>query len=371
MRRKLVVHIGTVKTGSTSIQEVLHRLPLALEREGVHVPVAATWRGCAKNLDGAHHPILGGWEDMLYEVRRSAARLCVISNENFTWHREALETARRIEALARAARRDVKVVGYVRPQHQFVESLYVQNVRDGEALGPFETQLRTMLDHSHADYETRFGPWREVFGERLAVYPLEATRNRGGLLSHFLSLLGADSIAPAAAALPRANVRLGAKHVEVVRLTRLALEGRVPDQKTQFALERVQQRTPRLLNGDRPFRGLSSSQAQTVMERFAVSNARFARDYGIDTGGVLFRESALDTADRPCSAKWEDLGAAERRRVREFVFEEVGVDLALAADGGSAVYADGAPVESGGGMAAGPSGMWSTWLKNGSVHTAR
>ena len=131
MRRTLIVHVGTMKTGSTSIQQVLHRLPLALERAGVHVPVAASWGGWAGNLDGTWHPILGGWEDMLYEVRRSAAPRCVISNENFANPPNALETCRRVEALARAAGRDVEVVGYVRPQYQFVESLYVENIRGG------------------------------------------------------------------------------------------------------------------------------------------------------------------------------------------------------------------------------------------------
>ncbi len=328
MRRRLVVHVGTVKTGSTSIQQVLHRLPLALERAGVHVPVAASWRGRAANLVGTWHPILGGWEDLLYEVQRSPARLCVISNDLFTYQRDALETARRIEALARAAGRDVEVVGYVRPQYQFVESLYVENVRGGSAV-PFEPQLRTMLlDHSPADYETCFRSWREVFGERLAVYPLEATRIRSGLIAHFLSLLGADDVAPAAAALRPANTRLGAKHVEVLRLTRLALDGRALDERTRFALERVRQRTPALLDGDRRFAGLSLSQVRTVTEHFAASNARFAREYGIDPGGVLFREAVLDTTARPCRAEWHDFSPAERRRVREMVLEEVGMDLA-------------------------------------------
>ena len=49
------------------------------------------------------------------------------------------------------------------------------------------------------------------------------------------------ALARAAAALPRANVRLGAKQVEVLRLTRLALGSRMLEEKTRFALERVLQ----------------------------------------------------------------------------------------------------------------------------------
>ena len=205
---------------------------------------------------------------------------------------------------------------------------------------PFETRLRTTLDRSLADYDRYFRPWRNVFGERLAVYPLEATRMHGGLLSHFLGLLGADDVAQAAAVLPRARERLGAKQVEVLRLTRLALDGRALDEQARFVLERVLQRTPALLDGDRPFAGLGQSQVRTVTEHFAAANARFAREYGIDPGGVLFRETALDTTARPCRAEWRDFSIAERRRVRELVLEEVGVDLVPDAATAGAARAD-------------------------------
>ena len=40
-RRRLVVHAGTAKTGSTAIQRALAPLDPALRERGVHVPMAA------------------------------------------------------------------------------------------------------------------------------------------------------------------------------------------------------------------------------------------------------------------------------------------------------------------------------------------
>ena len=203
MRRTLVVHIGGPKTGSTSIQNMLHRLSPALEREGVHVPVAGRLYGRHYNLGlfpghWNHLPALGGWEDVLCEVKRSDAPLCVISSEellagpnvamNDAGH-IVVPAAGRVAALARAAGRDVRVIAYVRPQYQLLESKYCQLAKVGRVSWPFETYLEHAPNNSFLDYETLFRPWRETFGERLAVYPLETARMHGGLLVHFLSLL--------------------------------------------------------------------------------------------------------------------------------------------------------------------------------------
>ena len=334
MKRTLVVHIGNPKAGSTSIQRMLHRLSFALEHAGVYVPVAGRDLGKHRDLTlypGAfsYHRTVEGWEDLLYEVQRRGAAHCVVSNESLSqWFALGAERAGRMAAMIRDAACNVEVVGYVRPQYQYLQSRYCQAVKSGRVSSPFETYLADALNCPAFNYERVFRPWREAFGERLAVYPLEATRMSGGLLAHFLGLLGAHDIAPAAAALPRMNERLGAKHVEVLRLTRLALDDRSLDRKTASKrLAPVRAGVPALLDGDAPFTGLSPGKVRAVTEHFAASNARFAREYGIDAGGVLFREPEADTGARPNLVEWRDFGAAERRRVRDFVQEAVGVEL--------------------------------------------
>ena len=236
--------------------------------------------------------------------------------------------AGRVAALARAAGRDVRVIAYVRPQYQLLESKYCQLAKVGRASWPFEKYLADAPNNPFLDYEALLRPWRETFGERLAVYPLEAARMPGGLLMHFLSLLGADGLAAQAAALPSVNERFGARHVEVLRLTRLALDDRTLDPLAiRERLEPVRVGAPGLLDDDAPFAGLSPTQVRAVTEHYAASNARCARAYGVDAGGVLFREPAADGPGRPNVVKWEDFGAAERRRIREFIRETAGVEL--------------------------------------------
>ena len=57
MQRTLIVHIGTHKTGSTSIQRMLACLVGSLERLGIHVPAAAREAGGHANLVAEYsHP---------------------------------------------------------------------------------------------------------------------------------------------------------------------------------------------------------------------------------------------------------------------------------------------------------------------------
>ena len=79
---------------------------------------------------------------------------------------------------------------------------------------------------------------------------------------------------------------------------------------------------------DKPFAALSAGEAGAVAELFAPSNARFARDYGIDADGVLFREPIQDRHFRPMRASWTDLSAGERRRARLLVLDALGIDIA-------------------------------------------
>lgn len=322
MQRTLFVHIGLARTGTTSIQNMLDQRRVALRRSGVCLPVSGRMLG-RSFLDGDCN-----WAGFLNELRSSRAPRVVVSNESWTAEERSSEYwARRFAAVAERSDIDVKVVGYVRPQHQLLESLYAQAVKVGRETAPFQKAFDARVKFPRLDYHRPFRSWREVFGDRLSVYSMESTRV-SDVVAHFLDVIGVDDVGRAATAdPPRMNQRLGAKHLEVLRLVSAA---RAPDasrREVRCLLEPVRRGLAPLLEGDVPFTGLSPAQVRAVMKLFADSNARFAREYGIDAGGVLFREP-IDAHVRPACAKWADLSEAERKRVRRFVRDATGVDLA-------------------------------------------
>ena len=100
MPRKLIVHIGLVKTGSTSIQRMLYALRSALERLGIQIPSAeCPPRLCCHNDIGHslsrganYRPNLGGWAEFREEIANCTLPTTLVSAEAFTTDRAYVES---------------------------------------------------------------------------------------------------------------------------------------------------------------------------------------------------------------------------------------------------------------------------------------
>ena len=339
--RRLLVHVGTRKTGSTSIQDALARLAPALRERGIHVPSAGRRHAASArhaNLLGSltglrYDAARGGWRELAGEIRASDAHSFVISDEALarTRPKHVAAAIAAIRKLAADCALRIDIVAYVRPQCQYLESSFAEDVRAGHVMQPFgmhtaeEFAMRRVERHPWLDYRRVFAPWRSAFGERVSVTPFERSRLAGGLLRHFLGLLGADELAARAHDV-RANVRCGAKELEVRRLTALALRRGGSDHLRVVRILKGLNGLAALLVPDPPFAGLSGDRARGLMDRFAAANAAFARDYRISANGVLFRDPPVDGLSRPNTARWSDLSAVEREAVREYAMQTLGVD---------------------------------------------
>ena len=342
MKRRLVVHVGTAKAGSTSIQTMLARRSGALRACGIEVLGSRSggnargtghWppRAVMRSSSGAAHARLEriAWARLEGWIRRSDAESFVLSSEMFTTWRVRERCAELLLELARGENLEIDIVGYVRPQWQRLESGYAQRVKTGNVGLSFERFVAPRLGSSardeRLDYNRVFGALRAAFGAaHVKVLPLEGSRLPQGLLAHFLETVGAGGGRIDVTGLPRTNLRLGAKEVEVRRAVRARIGDRFLDG------EQVANRLAwlsALFDDDAPFAGFGLDEVRAIEDRFADSNARFARDYGIDAAGVLFRDPVGETAARPNAARWEDLGPAEQGRVRRYVLDRTGVDL--------------------------------------------
>ena len=335
-KRRLTVHVGTAKAGSTSIQNLLAVRWRRLARAGVHVPFA----GAGGGPPGAHHGLArelldplgaaGHWAGLERELGRSAAARFAISCEAFTGPAHRVACAERLQALAERGALEIDVVGYVRPQWQWLESGYAEQVRTGgrgESFDAFVARMLAAGPDTRLDYNTVFAPFREAFGDRVRVYAVERSRLPAGVARHFLGVLGVLGVdAAAAAGAARANARLGAKELEVRRrAARLAGDHAARTARKLLWL-------PALLDDDAPFAGFDGDRIEGIEGRFADANGRFARAYGIGPDGVLFRDPVEVPGRRRNVACWEALDAAERRRVRRYVLDRIGVDVGVAAD---------------------------------------
>lgn len=164
--RKLFLHIGMPKSGTTTIQYVLAENRKLLLDEGVLVPQAGV--GAALHQQGHHelsaelkrneHRVI---DDLLIEIEKSKASAVVVSSEELSSLNQ-----RQIEVLGHAfSAYDVKVIVYLREQASFVESLYNQAVKTGAEKRDRHEFLADILSSNRLNYLSIVKAWSGVFGK--------------------------------------------------------------------------------------------------------------------------------------------------------------------------------------------------------------
>lgn len=284
---RLIIHIGTHKTGTTAIQGSLIDAGESLLERGILYPRAGRERGLghailARELDDTSGPPTETPSHLavVEELQSTGASVLVISAERLSQARGNRPVAWARAACQQLAPREALIVGYVRPQWEYIESSYAQHVKDGTTWVPFEQDLERSLAERRFDYLSVFASWREAFGERLEVRPHSAGLLTGAnAVDDFWQAAGLGS--PPAARDRFANRRTGARTTEMLRALRALLADHRIDSllPVQPVLRRARERIEAELADDLPFAPLTPELAARVAERFAASNEAFVRDY--------------------------------------------------------------------------------------------
>lgn len=315
---RLVLHIGSHKTGSTAIQRSLSDATDSLLARGILYPRAGR-RGVghaqlANELVNTSGSLTGipSHLDLLEELRTSRPSTLLLSAEGFT-NKGIARPAKWVRHLCDALQpQDVHIVGYVRPQWECIESSYADRVRVGMVWVPFAEWLEGQLEgESGYDYLQRFAPWREEFAERLGIrlYTVPSLSGRDAV-DDFWHAVGLGR-PPANRPHHENRIRSGARTTEMLRSLRAFLaehhlDGLVRVRETLLGAYRRIQAEP---IEDLPFSSLTSEDVTRIAKRFAPSNEEFVRDY---LRGV--RGNPLSPPKRAEPSTWSLSEASERER---------------------------------------------------------
>ena len=169
MKRRLILHLGLWKTGTTTIQSFLRYNPDVLARAGIHYPRVlpenrdhplAKWgttylsdevshRALAEEIRVRARAVANGspdtplWSTAFRHIEASGASVGVISYEDFS-ARVASYDFERIRGPLSAY--DVAGLVYLRHQESWATSLYAHMVRNGRTALPFADFLPTIRD---------------------------------------------------------------------------------------------------------------------------------------------------------------------------------------------------------------------------------
>jgi hypothetical protein len=249
---KLLLHIGTQKTGSTALQQALFANPGPLAESGFRY---AVYGMSDKASELAHALLRPGRNPLVHDFLDAEARLAsrlgahtvVLSAEAFYGRMlynalsedrvldDPIDAEHRLVDRLRAHIPDsiesVQIACYLRRPDRYAEALYCERVLANRYAGSIQQFLG--LIKPALRYGAYLGCWADVFGkEHLTVRPYERVSN--DLIDDFIrNVLGADGPRLPLAALGRANARLTRDIMEFA-----LIQNRRPGPRAYAPLER-------------------------------------------------------------------------------------------------------------------------------------
>lgn len=222
MPKKIVVHAGIHKTGSTAIQIALFHHPEQFEQQGIKYPRTGL-------DDGAHHLIArklrsgekgtSVLEDLTKEISDWPETVVISSEELDSLSKPHIQHLR--DALA-GMTTQLQVVIYLRPQYSLIRSQYSQQIREGFIRDPFDVFFRNAVRHARfLKIEEVIDPWIEIFGKACVIVRSAARGDLkgGSSLTDFVNLLGLrnDITESSLGATSMANESLNLAQCDVIR----------------------------------------------------------------------------------------------------------------------------------------------------------
>lgn len=323
--KRIFLHIGLEKTGTTSIQRFLQKNRDALRAKDYLYP-----RNLAPGGGGSQHAVVAyaqnddkiddtrmHWEATdPQSIKRFRNRLdnnfiprlveakcnnIIISSEHLSSRLKTREELERLRELLGPIASDIHVYVYLRRQDDFFLSSYSTYVKSGDSRR-FDQVAQPQSETSRYDYLMLLDLWADVFGEDKIFANLFDRRylHDGDVVSDFLTKIGItdmDSyIFP-----PRANEMLDYYTLEFLRLMNpsvpAVIDGKLTDLRGGLG---------KLLEAfaDKPKPALPQRFAEEIMNFFRDSNDEVARKYFPDLDERLFgdtpnRDGHVVLGDKP------------------------------------------------------------------------
>ncbi len=299
---RLIIHIGSTKTGSTFIQHFLEKNRAALLRGGLYVPeVGLFWQQTRPHKQAGHADFvaeavqgkskLKEHVDAAIALTENRIHTVILSSEAYFLNSNAIELARHFSDY------DVEIVTYLRRQDDWSNSQYAEFVAGG-AVGrvdtPIEEWLKTDQTRNRLNYYGQMKLWETVVDKskiHIGVYD-RARLKDDDIISDFLELAQLQDYTD----LPRPEAEqenrfpFGTAHVNLIRRLN---KNTWPDRNAYFnfiedAGQRVSQLRKRNGLSNCKLNLLTNMQRQSVLDSVAQTNASLAKEYLGRDDGLLF-----------------------------------------------------------------------------------
>lgn len=197
-RQTVFLHIGTNKTGTTSIQKYLFDNRVLLKKNGILYPfsglIGEAHYALSSTLGFSNSDISSKWKadfeglrkQFNKEVTKSNVSKIIVSSENFMLNSHVQPVRDFFDGY------DVKVIVYLRRHDEWWESAYTQALKM-KSMPPWPRGVMGFINYHQqknpyfGSYRVLLDRWASVFGkENIIVRPFERQQNKPNLIIDFL-----------------------------------------------------------------------------------------------------------------------------------------------------------------------------------------
>lgn len=287
MPHKVFIHIGTHKTGTSSIQDVLRN---QTGRPAIHFFDERLISQYAGTEDEIPRDLVArartDFQRFLRSISQSSDLPVVISSESYAGnaYQGLANAGRYARALSRVTEGSlVNIVVYLRRQDTFLESLYTQSIHEGGT----ETFAEFVARHEHVrwDWNLLLDAYRQEFGdEQILVKTFDPVRLRqvGGLIQDFGTTIGAPGFAPAGQI--SRNTGYSRDALELALISNQVLDAEKV-QRMRFLLQSVAGKTT-----GQNYDYFTFEERSGFLDTYHKNNEKIARDFMGNTSEDLFPE---------------------------------------------------------------------------------
>ena len=214
MVQQVWLHIGTPKSGTSSLQKYLVDQNDALKAQGLAY-ISPPGKSSANDLAIAinrDRPALAELAaTMNAEIESRPESIGLISSEMFY----GIDPDKLMGLLPALRTRPLNVLVYLRRQDRYIEAMFLQKTKNGRFRGTIEDYIKK-FDGSGSDYQKMLEPWENAAGATLVPRVLERDRLvQGNVVSDALAQMGLNADAVETA--DEVNVSPGYHRVQLLQ----------------------------------------------------------------------------------------------------------------------------------------------------------
>ncbi|GAB2885714.1 hypothetical protein ACCI51_00135 [Microbulbifer echini] len=277
-------HIGTHKTGTTSIQSLLHNNKDKLFENGILYPESGSTK------TNAHHNLVyesvsswkyksafGGWSELEREVSEKQCDKVVLSAENFSGYYKSSQVISDILFFCEKLNAKPVIVVTIRPQVEYIDSIYSQNCATGYESRKYDEFLMGCLSDPAFKFEVLLGRWFDAFSDVRVLDYTKFPENEN--FSSFFSAIDCNVVFSVPEGASPLNSRRSAHVVEFCRKANEVLAGSkyLRPEVRHRVISKVASLTALKFEDSSPFLGMDKRKARLVDGVFSLQNHDFFR----------------------------------------------------------------------------------------------